>query len=957
QPTCALATGTIVVTAPTGAYEYNIDAGAYQSSATFTGIAAGSHTILVRRTSDNTCISSPSTVTVNAQPTAPTAPTASTTIQPTCALATGTIVVTAPTGAYEYNIDAGAYQSSATFTGIAAGSHTVLVRRTSDNSCISSPSTVTVNAQPTAPTTPTASTTIQPTCALATGTIVVTAPLGAYEYKIDAGAYQSSATFTGIAAGSHTILVRRTSDNTCISTATTVTVNAQPTAPTAPTASATIQPTCALATGTIVVTAPTGAYEYNIDAGAYQSSATFAGNASGSHTILVRRTSDNTCISSPSTVTVNAQPTAPTAPTASTTIQPTCALATGTIVVTAPLGAYEYKIDAGAYQSSATFAGIAAGSHTVLVRRTSDNTCISSPTAVSVNAQPTAPTAATASATIQPTCALATGTIVVTAPLGAYEYNIDAGAYQTSATFTGIAAGSHTVTVRRTSDNTCISSATAVSVNAQPTTPATPTASVTQHPTCSLATGTITVTSSTTGLTFSIDGGDYTNTTGLFSSVFANIYNVTTKNSDGCISLAAIVLVNAQPLTPSAPTASSSQSFCNSATVANLSATGSVIQWYDAPTGGLALATTTSLINGNHYFASQTINVCESSTRADVIAIIEVPETPTGSNVQALCDSGTVANLSATGIAIQWYASSIGGSALVTNSPLVNGQHYFATQTLNACESSIRLDVMITINQTPYLTSTLNPDTICSNTLFSYVPTSSITNTTFNWSRNSVTGLSNLIGIGTGDPNETLIDTTTALINVTYVYTLTSEGCTNDTAYNVIVHVNPQPTVSLLPFSTICSQTPAYPLTGGLPIGGAYVGTAVNDGIFYPGNADSVQVINYTITDSNSCSNAVFENITVLDCTEIKENTFSQEATIYPNPTTGIFNIVIKNSNLKEMLVSVFDIQGKEVFNVLEKNISIDLKKEIDLGGLAKGIYYVKLKTEEDVQIQKLIID
>src|SRR5690606_34000361 len=107
------------------------------------------------------------------------APTASTTVQPTCAVATGAIVVTAPLGVgYEYSIDGGAYQSSATFTNIASGDHDIRVRSVADNTCISNPTTVTVNAEPATPAAPTASTTVQPTCAVATGTIVVTAPLG-----------------------------------------------------------------------------------------------------------------------------------------------------------------------------------------------------------------------------------------------------------------------------------------------------------------------------------------------------------------------------------------------------------------------------------------------------------------------------------------------------------------------------------------------------------------------------------------------------------------------------------------------------------------------------------------------------------------------------------------------------------------------------------------------------------
>ncbi|MBK9459741.1 MAG: hypothetical protein IPN94_09975 [Sphingobacteriales bacterium] len=438
QPTCSVATGTITVTAPaTGAgITYTVTgtspvvAGVTQATTTFAGLAAGVYDVI---TTVNGCTSLPTSLTVNAQPTPPVAGTASTTIQPTCALAAGTIVVNGPNRAVEYNIDGGVYQASATFAGVSAGSHTILVRSTADNTCVSSGTSVTVNAQPTPPVAATASTTIQPTCALATGTTVVTAPTGAVEYNIDGGTYQASGTFAGVSAGSHTILVRSTADNTCVSSETSVTVNAQPTPPAAATASTTIQPTCALATGTIVVTAPTGAVEYNIDGGSYQASGTFAGVSAGSHTILVRSTTDNTCVSSSTSVSVDAQPTPPAAATASTTIQPTCATATGTIVVTAPTGAVEYNID-GSYQASATFAGIAAGSHTILVRSTADNTCVSSGTSVTVNAQPTAPAAATASTTIQPTCALATGTVVVTAPTGAVEYNIDGGTYQASDT-------------------------------------------------------------------------------------------------------------------------------------------------------------------------------------------------------------------------------------------------------------------------------------------------------------------------------------------------------------------------------------------------------------------------------------------------------------------------------------------------------------------------------------------
>ncbi|WP_158527025.1 T9SS type A sorting domain-containing protein [Flavobacterium aciduliphilum] len=64
-------------------------------------------------------------------------------------------------------------------------------------------------------------------------------------------------------------------------------------------------------------------------------------------------------------------------------------------------------------------------------------------------------------------------------------------------------------------------------------------------------------------------------------------------------------------ITTASPTVSS-QSFCNGATVANLNATGTNIQWYASNSGGLPLAASTVLTAGT-YYATQTIGTCESA--------------------------------------------------------------------------------------------------------------------------------------------------------------------------------------------------------------------------------------------------------------------------------------------------------------------------------------------------------
>ena len=65
--------------------------------------------------------------------------------------------------------------------------------------------------------------------------------------------------------------------------------------------------------------------------------------------------------------------------------------------------------------------------------------------------------------------------------------------------------------------------------------------------------------------------------------------------------------------TSAAPIASSPQTFCSNInpTVANLTATGTNLQWYNVSIGGSPLPGTTALVSGT-YYVSQTVSGCES---------------------------------------------------------------------------------------------------------------------------------------------------------------------------------------------------------------------------------------------------------------------------------------------------------------------------------------------------------
>lgn len=93
-------------------------------------------------------------------------------------------------------------------------------------------------------------------------------------------------------------------------------------------------------------------------------------------------------------------------------------------------------------------------------------------------------------------------------------------------------------------------------------------------------------------------------------------------NTNRGITTATLTLV---PVTP-APTGAANQTFCAGATVSQLVAVGSNIQWYANASGGSPLAGTTPLVNGTTYHASQTVGGLESQNRLPVtVSIITAP--------------------------------------------------------------------------------------------------------------------------------------------------------------------------------------------------------------------------------------------------------------------------------------------------------------------------------------------
>jgi hypothetical protein len=180
-------------------------------------------------------------------------------------------------------------------------------------------------------------------------------------------------------------------------------------------------------------------------------------------------------------------------------------------------------------------------------------------------------------------------------------------------------------------------------------------------------------------------------------------------------------------------------------------------------------------------------------------------------------------------------------------------------------------------------------------------------------------------------------------------------GCTGSDAINVTINSNPNVTLALNP-SLVCITIPAYALTGGSPSGGTYSGTGVSGGNFDPAAAGlGTFTITYDYTDPNTgCQGQATQSITVDACTGIISSGILSQLSIYPNPASNLLTISAP-ADINSMFIELCDAQGKVVYSSLN-----DLKSgesiQLQVTGLADGIYSIRLFTDKDMAVKKLII-
>ncbi len=354
---CNTNSGNIIATASGGTppYQYKFNNEGPFNNGYYPGVSPGSYSVNVTDANGSTASA---TATVGNVNDAPVLTVTSFTNPTTCNSADGNFVVTASAGVapYQYSLDMVNFSSTPSFSNLAAGFYTVMVRDA--KGCIGEVRVTLTN--PSLCGIPIVVTYPSPVCG-SEGSVNIKY-LGndpPYENSLNGAAYASTTQYSNISPGAYTLKVRSgTGEITtlmfyvvkgCIpSTQTTVTDN-----------------TCNAANGSVTLTTVNGTlpYRYSIDGVNFQTSNTFNDLAAGKYNIA---TIDAAGIVVRTEAYINGGCFVVT----ETHNDVTCGAPDGTIELTPSGGQspYTYSLNDGAYQSSNVFQGLRPGTYRITVK-------------------------------------------------------------------------------------------------------------------------------------------------------------------------------------------------------------------------------------------------------------------------------------------------------------------------------------------------------------------------------------------------------------------------------------------------------------------------------------------------------------------------------------------------------------------------------------------------------------
>ena len=534
---CGNADGSILVVASggTGAFQYKLNFGSYQSSGSFSNLHAGPY--MVSAKDANGCVK---WIFLNVNNSgAPFLSILSTTNVSCNGSHDGSIVLSATggSGTLQYSIDGGTtFQANGNFPNDTAGEYSLLVKDAAG--CVNGRH-LRITQPPVIDFDVTASSV---SChGGSDGAVNVSSVIGGIgtsTYSINGTTYQSNPYFQGLSAGTYTVYVKDVAS--CIKTATAIV--SQPTA-----VSATITFTnesCNLSNDgsiTIVGTGGSGNYKYSIKDGEFQPTGIFTDLEAGTYKISVE---DGLTCPYSAFVTIT-QPSV--IATTNVTGNSTCGNNNGSILITASGGSgsgYQYSFDGQTFNSTGSFTGQHAGTYYIYI---TDGSGCENIAPVTIN-DSNGPVLTSSSHTNVSCNSLNDGSITintVTGGTGTLQYTLNGANWQTTSSFSGLFAGNYTVTVKDANgctgtEDITLTEPNAFAINTQ-----------VGNVLCNgIAGGTLAITAAggSGTMAYSIDGGYTFQSSPNFANLNAGVYTVLVRDGASCTGAMGITITQPNPI-------------------------------------------------------------------------------------------------------------------------------------------------------------------------------------------------------------------------------------------------------------------------------------------------------------------------------------------------------------------------------------------------------------------------
>ncbi len=512
------------------------------------------------------------------------------------------------------------------------------------------------------------------TCGNNNGTASVTATAGNTPYTYLWSNGQATATATGLSAGTYTVTV--TTTNGCTKT-TTVSVSSTGSPNVSLTSSTNILCNGA-ATGSAAMSASAGTTPYTYSWNTGQTTFNATGLSAGTYTLIVA--GSNGCTKSQ---TVNI--TQPGAINLGTSANPTnCGSSTGSATATSSggTGSISYSWSPGG-ATTATITNLSAGTYTVTAQ--DGNGCTKTAIA-SVNSS-TGPTLTLTTSGNVLCNGGSTGSANMSSSSGTSPYTYSWSNGQTSATATGLSAGTYTLTVQDA--NGCQSTKT-VSIT-QPTQLA---AAVGSSSTiCSGNTGTTSVTASGGTGTFTYSWNPGGQTTATATGLGAGSYTITVTDNNGCTKTANVSVTSAGSMTVNLT--SSTNPVCNgqSTGIAAMSAaTGTAPYTYSWSGGGGTNASATGLSAGTYTITVTDANGCQNTQTVSITQPSAITATAAATAANCGQTDGSASVTASGGTGTLTYAWSNGGTTSSITG-LSAGNYTLTLTDGNGCTSTAQASV------------------------------------------------------------------------------------------------------------------------------------------------------------------------------------------------------------------------------------------------------------------------